>query len=564
MTAFVASNVSSERSLRRLRLISGLIMLVFVMLHLANHSLNLISLKAAEEGRHWFLAIWRNPVGTVLFYGAAIVHVALIIRSLYLRRTLVMPLREASQIILGLLIPILLIEHIIGTRIRYEIAGLNDTYEFVIRSLWVESPGSAIRQTLALLVVWAHGCIGIHFWLRYRDWYSRAAPFFLTLAILLPVLSLLGFAYTGRILASEPIQSSYGSGIAHGNTFISAEALQQLAVVKFMLYGVFATSLLSVVTLRMLRSWRERSNQIEIRYPEGQVVRVPRGFSVLEASRIGGVPHYAVCGGKGRCSTCRVQIIEGADTLVKPDTTEQATLNRINADPDVRLACQLRPLNNISIVPLLVPTLEGNLPANSQQVNPGREQEIVILFCDIRNFTALTEAQLPYDVVFLLNRYFAIVGQAVERAGGRLDKFIGDGAMALFGLQGSPEDGCRQALRASAMIVSEIDRLSQELATDLAMPLRVAIGVHSGPAIVGAMGYGRVKSLTAIGDTVNVASRLETIAKELDVVLVVSEPTIMKAGSETKHLESREIAIRGRAEPLRIYVVTQEMSAHFT
>lgn len=563
MTAFVVSKVSSERSLRRLRLISGLIMLVFVMLHLANHSLNLISLKTAEEGRHWFLAIWRNPVGTVLFYGAAIVHVTLIMRSLYMRRTLVMPLREASQIILGLLIPILLIEHIIGTRIRYEIAGLNDTYEFVIRSLWVESPGYAVRQTFALLVVWAHGCIGIHFWLRYRDWYSRAAPSLLTLAILLPVLSLLGFAYTGRILASEPVQSSYGSVSAHGNTFISSEAMQQLTVVKFMLYGVFATSLLSVVTLRMLRRWRERSNQIEIRYPEGQVVRVPRGFSVLEASRIGGVPHYAVCGGKGRCSTCRVQIIEGGDTLAKPDTTEQATLNRINADPDVRLACQLRPLNNISIVPLLVPTLEGNLPANSQQVNPGREQEIVILFCDIRSFTALTEAQLPYDVVFLLNRYFAIVGQAVEQAGGRLDKFIGDGAMALFGLQGSPEDACRQALKAAAMIVSEIDRLSQELATDLAMPLRVAIGVHSGPAIVGAMGYGNVKSLTAIGDTVNVASRLETIAKELDVALVVSEPTIMKAGSDTNQLESREITVRGRAEPLRIYVVTQEMSAHF-
>ncbi|EJN06219.1 family 3 adenylate cyclase [Phyllobacterium sp. YR531] len=543
-------------------------MLVFVMLHLANHSLNLISLKAAEEGRHWFLAIWRNPVGTFLFYGAAIVHVTLIMRALYVRRTLVMPMREASQIILGLLIPVLLIEHIIGTRIRYEVAGLHDTYEFVIRSLWVDSPGSAIRQTLALLVVWAHGCIGIHFWLRYRDWYSRAAPFFLTLAILLPVLSLLGFAYTGRILASEPVQSSYGSGyssgIAHGSTFVSNAALQQLMIIKLMLYGVFATSLLSVLTLRLVRSWRERSDQIEIRYPEGQLVRVPRGFSVLEASRLGGVPHYAVCGGKGRCSTCRVQVVEGGDTLLRPDATEQATLNRINADPDVRLACQLRPLNSISIVPLLVPTVESNLPANSQQTNPGREQEIVILFCDIRNFTTLTEAQLPYDVVFLLNRYFAIVGQAVERAGGRLDKFIGDGAMALFGLQGSSEDASRQALKACATIVREIDRLSQELATDLAMPLRVAIGVHSGPAIVGAMGYGNVKSLTAIGDTVNVASRLETIAKELDVALVVSEPTIVKAGSDTTLLESREITVRGRAEPLRIYVVTQEMSAHFT
>ncbi|MDX7324850.1 adenylate/guanylate cyclase domain-containing protein, partial [Providencia rettgeri] len=83
------------------------------------------------------------------------------------------------------------------------------------------------------------------------------------------------------------------------------------------------------------------------------------------------------------------------------------------------------------VAPLLVPSLESIVPAGSQQASPGREREIAILFCDIRSFTMLTEARLPYDIVFLLNRYFAIVGQAVERSGGRLDKFIGDGAMAL-------------------------------------------------------------------------------------------------------------------------------------
>lgn len=553
----------SERSLRRLRLISGLIMLVFVTLHLANHALNLFSLRAAEEGRLWFIALWRNPAGTLLFYGAAIVHIFLVMRSLYIRRTLVMPAREATQIIFGLLIPLLLIEHIVGTRVRFEVTGLHDSYEFVIRSLWIESPRNGLRQSLALLVIWAHGCIGIHFWLRYREWYYRAAPFFLTLAILLPVLALLGFAYTGRILASEPLQSSYGSGYSAAKGAIAAAKLQQIFLVKFALYSGFGATLLAVFALRTRRSWRERADQIEIRYPEGQTVRVPRGFSVLEASRMGGVPHYAVCGGKGRCSTCRVQVIDGGETLSKPDSTEQATLNRINADPDVRLACQVRPLNNISIVPLLAPTMESNLPVNSQQVNPGREQEIVILFCDIRNFTTLTEAQLPYDIVFLLNRYFAIVGQAVERSGGRLDKFIGDGAMALFGLKGSLEEACRSALKASAIIVAEIDRLSEELSSDLTIPLRVAIGIHTGPAIVGAMGYGSVKNLTAIGDTVNVASRLETLAKELDVTLVVSEPTIVLAGTDTAQLESREITVRGRAEPLRIYIVPRDMSVPF-
>ena len=201
------------------------------------------------------------------------------------------------------------------------------------------------------------------------------------------------------------------------------------------LYGGFAGALMLVFAMRTRRSWRERADQIEIRYPEGETVNVPRGFSVLEASRLGGIPHYAVCGGKGRCSTCRVQVVEGVGDPAAAGIDRTVTLNRIGADPGVRLACQLQPINDISVVPLLVPSVEGIVPVGSQQTNPGREQEIAILFCDIRSFTMLTEAQLPYDIVFLLNRYFAIVGQAVERSGGRLDKFIGDGAMALFGLQ---------------------------------------------------------------------------------------------------------------------------------
>ncbi|PSH68266.1 adenylate/guanylate cyclase domain-containing protein [Phyllobacterium brassicacearum] len=548
-------------------------MLVFVTLHLGNHALNLISLNAAEEGRLWFTAIWRNPIGTALLYGAVFVHITLVMRSLYLHRTLVMPVREALQVILGLLIPLLIIEHVVATRVRFEMMGLQDSYESVIRALWIDSPMGGLRQSIALLVIWTHGCIGVHFWLRYRDWYSRAAPFLLTFAILLPVLALLGFADTGRILESEPVQSSYGSGYGrtygstgydHASSAIVEHQIQRVQTAKYTLYGGFAGALMFVFAMRTRRSWRERANQIEIRYPEGETVRVPRGFSVLEASRLGGIPHYAVCGGKGRCSTCRVQVVEGSATLPPPESIERSTLIRIGADPGVRLACQLHPISNISVVPLLVPAVEGIVPVGSQQVKPGREQEIAILFCDIRSFTMLTEERLPYDIVFLLNRYFAIVGQAVERSGGRLDKFIGDGAMALFGLNSSPEEGCRHALKAAAVIIKEIDRLNEELAAELPIPIRVAIGIHSGPAIVGAMGYGSVKNLTAIGDTVNVASRLESVAKELDATVVVSEPTIVRAGSDTGKLESREIAIRGRAEPLRVYIVSGETSERFT
>lgn len=576
MTITTIAPMLSERSLRRARLASGLIMLTFLTLHLTNHALNLISLAAAEEGRRWFLAIWRNPVGTTLFYGAAVTHVMLAMRSLYLRRTFYMPVGEALQIILGLVIPLLIIDHVVGTRIRHELSNYYDSYEAIIRGFWITSPFNGVKQTLALIVIWCHGCIGIHFWLRYRQWYQSAAPVLLTVAILLPVLALLGFANTGRTIANMSPASGYGefpsSGYQGHKNFNAtryaspaerAEVKQDEFLIKTGLYGAFGGGLALVVALRIRRRWRERATQIEICYADGESVRVPLGFSVLEASRLGGIPHYAVCGGKGRCSTCRVQVLEGAETLPPPEPIEQTTLTRIGADYGVRLACQLHPTANISVAPLLVPSLESIVPAGSQQASPGREREIAILFCDIRSFTMLTEARLPYDIVFLLNRYFAIVGQAVERSGGRLDKFIGDGAMALFGLTGSAADGCKNALKAAAIIVKEIERLNDELAGELSMPLRVAIGIHTGPAIVGAMGYGAVKSLTAIGDTVNVASRLEAVAKEFDVTLVVSEPVVTLAASDTAGLEVRDVAIRGRALPLRVYIVPQESSFRF-
>src|SRR5262245_41013374 len=101
-----------EPLLRNLRLGSGLVLMAFVVLHLANHALNLISLEAAEGGRVVFLAFWRSPVGTLLLYGSLLVHVALTLTALYRRRTLAMPLREWAQFVLGLAIPLLVVEHV--------------------------------------------------------------------------------------------------------------------------------------------------------------------------------------------------------------------------------------------------------------------------------------------------------------------------------------------------------------------------------------------------------------------------------------------------------------------
>ncbi|CAN7706536.1 adenylate/guanylate cyclase domain-containing protein [Rhizobium leguminosarum] len=565
MTTVSATGIFSERTIRRARLGSGLVIFIFVLLHLSNHAIGLISVTAADKAAHLFLAIWRNPLGTAIFYSSVLTHIALVLRAIYMRRSLVMPKGEMAQIVLGLLIPLLLMDHVIGTRIAHEFYGYIDDYETVVSTLWIRNPTNGVRQVFGVVAVWIHGCIGIHFWLRYRSWYPDFAPLLLALAILVPVLSLLGFVEMGRTLADPSYQqamtiSAYKEGI---NTRYASnpEVHRQVAMIRAGLYGAFSASLLIVVAARARRKLKERLDQIAVNYPGGEVIRVPRGFSVLEASRLGGLPHYSVCGGKGQCSTCRVQILGDYDSLPAPDKMEQTTLRRINAGPDVRLACQLRPNRDIAVAPLLVPATEAALPANSQETSPGREREIAVLFVDIRHFTTLTETRLPFDVVFLLNRYFAIIGKAVEQAGGRLDKFIGDGAMALFGLNTTPEEACRQALAAAAAIVTEIEKLAAELADELALPLRIAIGIHTGPAVVGTMGYGRVRNMTAIGDTVNVASRLESAAKEFEAAIVISEPVASLSGADLSGIESREISVRGRALPLKVYVIPREKAA---
>ncbi|MBY2998465.1 adenylate/guanylate cyclase domain-containing protein [Rhizobium leguminosarum] len=565
MTTVSATGIFSERTIRRARLGSGLVIFIFVLLHLSNHAIGLISVAAADKAAHLFLAIWRNPLGTAIFYSSVLIHIALVLRAIYMRRSLVMPKGEMAQIVLGLMIPLLLMDHVIGTRIAHEFYGYIDDYETVVGMLWIKNPANGLRQALAVVAVWIHGCIGIHFWLRYRSWYPDFAPLMLAIAILVPVLSLLGFVEMGRTLADPSYQqsmtvSAYKEGI---NTRYASnpQVHREVAVIRAGLYGAFSASLLIVVIARARRKLKERLDQVAVNYPGGEVIRVPRGFSVLEASRLGGLPHYAVCGGKGQCSTCRVQILGDYDSLPIPDKMEQTTLKRINAGPDVRLACQLRPNRDVAVAPLLVPAIEAALPANSQETSPGREREIAVLFVDIRHFTTLTETRLPFDVVFLLNRYFAIIGKAVEQSGGRLDKFIGDGAMALFGLNTAPEEACRQALNAAAAIVAEIEKLAAELADELALPLRIAIGIHTGPAVVGTMGYGRVRSMTAIGDTVNVASRLETAAKEFEAAIVISEPVASLSGADLSGIESREISVRGRALPLKVYVIPREKAA---
>lgn len=535
-----------ESWIRGLRLASGLVLFSFVALHLVNHALALISMETADRARPILMALWRNPIGAPLLLTAALTHIALALTALYRRRSLAMPVKEAAQLLLGLAIPILIAEHVIGTNVYDAAPGGDATYAYVANALWVQAPMKALRQAFALLTIWSHGCLGIFFWLRYRPWFPKVAPLLLVVATLLPILALLGFVNAGRFVEAAGITGTEGVAPAAVD---AARAITGEAATG--VYWAYGSVLSLVLAARLVRARRENRSTVVITYASGKQVRVPVGHSVLEASRLAGIPHHAACGGRGRCSTCRVRVLNGHGLLPPASEIEATTLARIRAEPDVRLACQLRPSSNVKVAPILGPS--QNLAAVPAAA-PGRERDVAVLFCDIRGFTALSDSRLPFDTVFLLNRYFAVVGSAVERSGGRLDKFIGDGAMAIFGLSVPKEEACRQALSTAALIVRDIRSMSDDLTGELRQPLRVAIGIHFGPAIAGTMGYGRVMGVTVIGDTVNVASRLEAIAKDLDMALVVSDDVLATAGLTLAGADRRTVDIRGRAAPLDVHV----------
>ncbi|MBS0338500.1 MAG: adenylate/guanylate cyclase domain-containing protein [Proteobacteria bacterium] len=544
-----------SKDARRARIASGVVLFTFVATHLINHALGLISLAAMESGRWLFLAIWRNPVGTALLLGAVLVHVALAAWSIYLRRQLRMPPWEATQVLLGVSIPILLVDHVVGTRIASQFYGFEDSYTALVLVFWVLKPEIGIAQSILLLVAWVHGCMGIHYWLRMQPWYARIRMVLYTFVVLLPVLALLGFSQAGRFVATLAANPMWVR-----ETFIDAQAPNVMAAAALQHTGdsiewVLGALLAITLVARTLRQIVERGSLIRITYPGAQVVSVPIGFSILEASRQERIPHASVCGGRGRCSTCRVRVLAGAGPLPAPGTTEARVLARLNSPPDVRLACQLRPVHDLSVMPLVPPSIEPAGSLASPGIMAGREREVCVMFADLRGFTKIAEKRLPYDVVFLLNRYFEAVGGAIESAGGIPNQFIGDGVMALFGVESGPELGARQAIAAARAMHRAMAELSADLHEVLPAPLRLGIGIHCGPTVVGHMGRGLATYLTAVGDTVNTASRLQEQTKEFACELVISDRVAERAGLDPGGFRHEEISVRNRAEPIEVWVI---------
>ena len=547
-------SIISARLERRLRLGSGLIMALFVSFHLSNHALGLISIEAMESARVLHALLWQNPVGLTLLLLAFVIHFLLALLALYRRSTLRMPAWEAAQMAFGFAIPLMLVGHIVGVQIAPKIIGFDIDYPYVIGALWSDD-WLRIKQPVLVVLVWVHASIGLHFWLRLKAWYRRFLPVFYAIAIVLPVLAILGFVRAGLDMQNALSFPAVYAEIYAGPLSATPEQQESIGAIAYFAPRIIILIIFSALIARWIRLWlAHRQPRFTIHHPVAGKLQGLVGQSVLEVLRVARIPHASVCGGRARCTTCRINIDRGQEFLDLPTPLEASALKRIKAVSTVRLACQIRPEAEIWITPLLPPRV-GSVDYQGEGGISGNEQEVVAMFVDLRGFSSFAESRLPYDVVLIMNQFFGHMSAALESTRGHYAQFTGDGLFALFGLQGDIKQACCDAMSSAVEMQRRLEILNQHVRDELEGSLRIGIGIHCGEAIVGPMGPPDSRVISAIGDSVNIASRLEAATKQFDSIVVISQDTIERAGLVLDNVALENIEIRGRQQKLAVYPI---------
>jgi adenylate cyclase len=538
-----------------LRLVSALILLAFVVCHLTAHSLLLVSFERAETALDVLMFPWRTAIGTTILVSALLAHYSNALWSIYVRRYLRLSRWEWWQLGIGLCIPLLLMLHVTSTRIAESLLGVTSGYSSVLIVQWQLSPWLAVLQTLAVLTVWIHACIGVHFWLRTKAWYAHWQPLFVGLGLMLPILALCGYVTAGNQVLRNAENSNYAR-LSLEQANLTDQKRAEIAHIARTGSATYLALVLLPFVGRGVRGWLHRRRRLPLlTHSSGRAVPILPGATVLETLRENGIPHASVCGGRARCTTCRILVTKGLDRLPAPSGMEAKALARIGATPGLRLACQIRPSAGISILPLLAADASAADGAVRGGLE-GSERLITVLFVDLRGSTTLGEAKMPYDLLYILNQFFREMTKALDATNGHYAQFAGDGLMALYGLNAKdPATGAVDALRGAREMLARIDQLNSRLRGDLPQPMRIGIGIHFSEAIVGAMGPPGSQIITAIGETVNTCARLETLTKKYDCAVVVSRRAAEMAGLDVKGRQLHQAPVNGPTQTVECYAL---------
>ena len=289
-------------------------------------------------------------------------------------------------------------------------------------------------------------------------------------------------------------------------------------------------------------------------------VEASDGESLLDTSNRLGIPHTQVCGAIARCSTCRVMILEGLDNCSPRNVREQLLADRLHLGADIRLACQTTISGPVTLRRLVLDAadieLTSQLNPDKTPISAGEEKKIAILFADIRQFTPFSEALPPYDVIHILNRYFQEMGSVIKQNRGVINNYMGDGLMALFGVD-QPENATLNAVKAGLGMLEAVERLKSYLLNIYGMSFDIGVGVNYGNVVLGRVGAKDQRRMTAIGDAVNFASRIEEANKEYGSHLLISAQAYGEVMQQAQTgRQFNEVALKGKSGSYQLLEIT--------
>ena len=292
--------------------------------------------------------------------------------------------------------------------------------------------------------------------------------------------------------------------------------------------------------------------------PDEQAVDTEAGHSILSIALRAGIPHTHACGGKARCSTCRVAILNGLSNVEPRTDDERVLADLLHLAPDIRLACQTKIKGDVRLRRLVLDhedeILTDQERPDTVPVPVGMEKHVAIMFADIRNFTPFSERLLPYDIIHVLNRYFHLIGESISGNGGFISNYMGDGIMALFGAEGEPEPEL-QAVKAALAMLETVEQLKSYLDTTYHSTFDIGIGIHCGEVVVGSVGSLRRKMTTAIGAAVNVANRVEAANKQAGTNLLISEPVYRMVADQVEVGHTTRVTLKGKTGAQTLYEI---------
>jgi class 3 adenylate cyclase/nitrite reductase/ring-hydroxylating ferredoxin subunit len=291
--------------------------------------------------------------------------------------------------------------------------------------------------------------------------------------------------------------------------------------------------------------------------PDDFIFECSEGETLLQAALRSKLQLTHICGGKAKCSTCRIWVLDGLEECGARTDAEEELAQKLGLDPRIRLACQLRPKSDLAFRRLVLDETDiaiANQISRDRHTNSGQLKEVAVFFSDIQGFTEFSENLTPFDVMYLLNRYFAQVGEVIENNFGFIDKFVGDGMMAIFGIE-DQADAPLRAVNAGLQSLAAVDRMKPFFESMYGIDFDVRIGIHWGEAVIGSVGFPGHERLTAMGDVVNLASRVEAANKEAGTRFLITEALYQKIEDDVEVADFLRVRLRGTTERVTLYEI---------